>query len=188
MCNGKLQQAADDHREGQRVDRLRQQRRHEQRRADEGQVQQHRREGRHAEFAPGVQDAAGKGDQRHEQDVGKHHARHRDRQRHRQRVGRKAAGHQQHDRGRKHDAGDRQRQKRPEHHGRHMVGQHAGGAIALLVLVFGEDGHEGLRERALGEQSAQQVGDAEGDEEGVGVDGRAKGPGDKKLADQAGDA
>jgi hypothetical protein len=50
-----------------------------------------------------------------------------------------------------------------------VVDQGLGGFLAVLGLVFGQDGHEGLRERALGEQPAQQVGQAEGDIEGVGV-------------------
>ena len=69
-----------------------------------------------------------------------------------------------------------------------MVGQNARRAIALLIFVLRKDRHEGLRERALGKQAAQQVGDAQGDEEGVGVDRRAEGPRDQKLADQTGDA
>ena len=69
-----------------------------------------------------------------------------------------------------------------------MVRQDTRGAPALLIFVLGEDGYKGLRERALGKQATQQVGDAEGDEEGVGVDRGAEGSGDQKLANQAGDA
>jgi hypothetical protein len=50
-----------------------------------------------------------------------------------------------------------------------VVDQRPGGGLALLGLVFGQDRHEGLRKRAFAEQPAQQVGQAEGDVEGVGV-------------------
>ena len=59
--------------------------------------------------------------------------------------------------------------QRPEQHGRDGVDQ----PVGRLVAVGGarraaSDRHEGLREGALGEQAAQQVGDAEGDVERVG--------------------
>jgi hypothetical protein len=69
-----------------------------------------------------------------------------------------------------------------------MVDQLAGGGIALLGLVFGQDRHEGLRKRAFAEQAAQQVGQAEGDVEGVGIGGGAEGTGKQGVAQQAGDA
>ena len=38
-----------------------------------------------------------------------------------------------------------------------MIGQSAGGSIALLVFVFCNDWHKGLRKCALGEKAAQQI-------------------------------
>jgi len=54
--------------------------------------------------------------------------------------------------------------------------------------VLGEDRHESLRERALGEQPPQQVRDAEGDEEGVGGEAGAESAGDDEVAQVAQDA
>ena len=69
-----------------------------------------------------------------------------------------------------------------------MVGQAEGGFVAMLVLVFGKNGHESLRECAFGEQPSQQVGNAKGNEEGIGINRRAEGAGHQKLADEASDA
>jgi hypothetical protein len=63
-----------------------------------------------------------------------------------------------------------------------MVGQLLAGLLPVLVLVFGQDRHEGLRERAFGKQAAQQVGDAEGHDKGVGVGAGAKGAREQTLA------
>jgi hypothetical protein len=65
-----------------------------------------------------------------------------------------------------------------------VVDQQQGFAVAALVLVFAEDGHEGLREGALGEHPAQQVGELEGDEEGVGRHAGAEAAGDDEVADE----
>src|SRR3989442_12030034 len=54
--------------------------------------------------------------------------------------------------------------------------------------MLGEDRHESLRERALGEQPPQQVRDAEGDEEGVGGEAGAESAGDDEVAEVAEDA
>jgi len=67
-----------------------------------------------------------------------------------------------------------------------MIDQAARGRFALLVLVFGQYGNESLGKGAFCKQSAQQVGDAEGDEKSVGVGRSAKCAGYQKLADQAG--
>jgi hypothetical protein len=74
--------------------------------------------------------------------------------------------------------------------------QHAGDAIdqgpgfgrAARLRYSAEDGHEGLRECALGKHAAQQVGQAEGDEEGVGHHAGAEGAGDDEVAHEAQDA
>jgi hypothetical protein len=54
--------------------------------------------------------------------------------------------------------------------------------------VFAEDGHEGLRECALGKHAAQQVGQPEGDEEGIGGRTRAEGARDEEVAYETEDA
>ena len=80
----------------------------------------------------------------------------------------------------RHDEQD-QRQQQPGD----VIHQHAGLGVPAPGLVFGQNRHEGLRKRALGEQPAQQVGDAEGDEEGVGVEPRAEDAGDDGVAHEA---
>ena len=66
-----------------------------------------------------------------------------------------------------------------------MVHQVARGIVAAARLVLGQDGHEGLGEGALGEQAAQQVGQLEGDEKGIGGDPGAEGAGDDGIAHEA---
>ena len=60
--------------------------------------------------------------------------------------------------------------------------------VAALFLDLGEDRHERDRERALGEQAAQEVRYAERDPERVGRRVRAERVRDRLLADQAEDA
>ena len=69
-----------------------------------------------------------------------------------------------------------------------MIGQSAGGSITLLIFVFRNDRHKGLRKCALGEQPTQEVGDAEGNEKSVGVDRGAESSCYQELADQPCDA
>ena len=183
-----LQQAAGEYRDRHRVNRLRQVRRKEQHADDEGQVQQYRRHRRNPEFAPGVEDAAGQRHERHEADVWKHHACHHHRGVKGIRVVAEAGGDQVYHHWRGGDAKQGDDQHRPDHRGGHVVGQFLGGGAALPALVFSQDRHERLRKGAFGKQPAQQVGNAEGDVEGVGVGGSAEGPGKQDLADQTGDA
>ena len=56
-----------------------------------------------------------------------------------------------------------------------MVDQGLGGLLAVLGFIFRQDRHEGLRERAFGEQAPQQVRQAECDNEGIGIGRGAKG-------------
>ena len=87
--------------------------------------------------------------------------------------------------------GDANRCHGEEDHGQDagdVIDQAEGFHVAALVLVFAEDGHEGLREGALGEQPAQQVGQLEGDEEGVGRQSGAERAGDDEVAHEAEDA
>jgi hypothetical protein len=133
--------------------------------------------------APGVEDAAGQRDQRHEEDVGEGDAGQLDgqfelagiggeaRRRDRRAAARPRCRGGDASRTRKSSAGD-------------MVDQQPGFLVAALVLVFAEDRHEGLRESAFGEHPAQQVGQLEGDEEGVGRQAGAKGAGDDEIADE----
>ncbi len=163
------------------------QRRHEQGRADGAQVEQHRGGGRHRKAAPGVEDARAQGHQGHEADVGEHPARHDD-------GGIKTAalfqtrGHDPDQHGRADHAqhtGDRQGH---EQDGAHGIDQIAGGLVASPGTAFGQDGHKGLREGALGKQAAQQIGNAERHVEGVGGGAGPEGRGDQQLPNETGDA
>jgi hypothetical protein len=58
----------------------------------------------------------------------------------------------------------------------------------VFRLVFGEDGHEGLRESAFGKQAPQEVRQTERDVEGVGEVRGAEGGGEQTFAQQARDA
>ncbi|MCY1233118.1 hypothetical protein D9M72_456410 [compost metagenome] len=71
-----LQHAANQHAPRLRVDRLVHVRADEQGRDDQAQVQQHRREGRHRELAPGIEDAGRQRHQRDQADIREHHPRH----------------------------------------------------------------------------------------------------------------
>ena len=185
-----LQHAADHHPGSQRIDRLDTpgaELRHQQPgRGDHRHVEQHRRGRRHRETPPGVQRAGRQGHQRHEADVGEHPARH-------AHCGgaalvRQAGREQPHQRRRTENADDAGQHQRPQQHRGHCVDE----AVRRLVAVARPRGrqqrHEGLRERALGEEAAQQVGNAEGDPEGVGQRIGAEEPRHQLLAHQAGDA
>src|SRR3546814_2102975 len=57
--------------------------------------------------------------------------------------------------------------------------------ISLLAFVFGQDGDKCLRKRTLGKQAAQQIRNAEGDVEGIGISGSTERTGKQNLADQS---
>ena len=63
-----------------------------------------------------------------------------------------------------------------------MVDQAVGFVRAAFVLIFRQDRHESLGEGPLGEHAAQQVGESEGDDEGVHLDAGAKGAGLNEVA------
>ena len=69
-----------------------------------------------------------------------------------------------------------------------MVDQALGVVGAERVLVLAVAGDEGLSEGALGEHAAQQVGQLEGDEEGVGQCAGAENTRDDEVAHEAKDA
>jgi hypothetical protein len=184
----RLQHTADHHPRGQRQHRVQppgpEGRRSPPGGRDDRDIQQHRRDRRHRKALPGVQDAGGQGHQRHEGDVREHPARHRRGQVELGQAG--ANGPYQY--GRADHAEHTGDQQRPGQHTGHRVDQSARGFVAVALARGGQDRHEGLRERALGKQPAQQVGDAEGDVEGVGGGAGAEGRGDQLLAHQTGDA
>ena len=185
-----LQHAADHHPDRQRIDRpqppsleLRPQ---QPGGGDHAQVQQHRRGGRHHEMLPRIQDARRQRHQRHAADVREHQPGHH----HRGllAVGRQARGHRPDQHRRADHAQGTHRHQRPQQHGGHRIDQRLRLLVTLGGPRSGQDRHEGLRERALGEEPPQQVRDAEGDLEGIGGRAGAEGGGNELLAHQPGDA
>ena len=182
-----LGDAADEHPGGKRVDGRVEVLREAERRADEAQVQQHRREGGHREPAPGVEDAGGERHQRHEQDVREHPAGHHHRGIEGLGLARQAGGHQPDQRRRGDHAEQRDREQNPEERGRDLVDHLPGASARRTAHGHGPASDEGLREGPFREHAPQQVRQAEGDEERVGEDRCAEDGGGEVLADQSGD-
>ena len=70
----------------------------------------------------------------------------------------------------------------------HHADELAQSGLVAVFAVAGEDRHEGLRERAFGEQAPEEVGNAKGEEERVGDSRRAEHMREHDVAHQAGDA
>jgi hypothetical protein len=183
-----LRDPAGDHAGRERVDRRVEPRRQQQRGRDERQVQQHRREGRHRESAPGVQDARRQRDHRDQQDVGEHPAGHHHAGLECARPVLQTRGHRPDQRRRGDDPGRRDCDQGPEQHRGDMVDERSHRGLVARFARAREDRHEGLRERALGEHPPQQVGQPECDEEGVGQRRGAEDRRGQVLPDQPGDA
>ena len=182
-----LQHPPDHDPGGHRIDGLHAQRlepgRAPPRRSNPGQVQQHRGGGRNGKPLPGVQHAGAQRHQRHAGDVGKHQPR----QEHRLIEGRQARGHQPDNDWRTHHPQHDGDEQHPPQDGGHRIHQSARGLVTVPLARGCQQGHEGLREGALGEQAAQQVGDAKRDVEGVGDGTGPEGRRHQLLPHQAGD-
>ena len=183
-----LHEARDEHCPGQRHDRRVDIRRQPQRGADEADIKQHGRKGRHPEFVVGVEYARRDRYQRDEEYV------------------RRGDGQQLHgeveflgipDEARRADIhqyrrGDDAYQCHDEQNDRQhrgdVIDQQPGLVVPAPVPVFAEDRHERLRESAFGEQSTQQVGQFERHEERVGCRPRAEYPRDQHIAHKREDA
>ncbi|MCY1530354.1 hypothetical protein D9M68_655380 [compost metagenome] len=153
---------------------------------DHRHVEQHRRGRRHSKALPGVQDAGRERHERHEGDVGKHPARHED-------GGiepflAQTAGHGPHQHRRAQHTQHAGERERPGQHGGNLVDHQARGVVALLLTRTRQHRHECLAESTLGEEAAQQVGNAEGDVERVGQRTSAKGGRHEQFAHQSRDA
>ena len=123
--------------------------------------------------------------QANEEEIRKHHTREQDGELHLSGVvGEAGRNHPQEPgrRGDPQDCGHRQGQQR----GRSHRPQHADELVAGPGgHVIGEDGHQGCGQGAFGQQPAQHVGDAEGDEEGIGNGPGAEGQGHHHVAYEA---
>ena len=72
--------------------------------------------------------------------------------------------------------------------GQRFGGETEGGLLALALMGAGEERHEGRGEGAFGEEAAEEIGQALGDEEGIGDRPGAERGGDEHVADEAEDA
>ena len=165
-----LQQTARQHRPSQGHDRWVEIRREEQGEEDHRDVEQGRHERRHRETVPGIEDCAGQGRQRDQQNIRKGHS---------QQISgelkflftvdeARGRGPDYPGRG-QHTQCGHQRENQRQQAG-DISDKGAGRLFTLLGLVLGKNRHERLRERAFGENPAQQIGQFERDEERVGRD------------------
>ncbi len=182
-----LRHATDDDTGRQRIDRRIEVGREINRREDEREVEQHRGEGGNGELAPQVQDACRQGYQRNQQDVREHPAREGDGNLEGRGVVAQAAGDQVDQVGSADDPGKRDQQQGPEEDSPDRV-DNSLGAGRVGGASLSQDRNEGLGERTFGKQAAQQVGQAEGHEEGVRHRTGAERGRNQRLADQPGDA
>ena len=105
------------------------------------------------------------------------------------RVGGKAWREQQHEPGHDEFAEQREHDEDQGEPGKGLLGEGARrGLAAVTVKALGEERDEGRIEGPFGEQAAEQVRDAEGDEEGVSHGTGAKHRRDHHVADEAEDA
>ena len=183
---GKLQHAAREHCPGEHQRRGIEALGEGERAGDERDVEQRRGDRRHRKAVPGVQHAGRERHQRDEDDVGEGDAQHCHGQVELGRVAGEPRRGDPHHEGREQHAERRGDDQREEEQRRDAVDQHHH-ALLVLRLGAGEHRDEGLREGTLGEQAPQQVGDAEGDEEGVGAEARAEGARDDEVAHVAQD-
>ncbi len=100
----------------------------------------------------------------------------------------KARREHQHDDGRGGDAGGGDQKQDPAKKPRHVGHQLLHFLVGSLGLVLGQHRHEGGGERALGEQPPQQIGNAEGDEEGIGAGAGAEHARDDDVAHETQDS
>ena len=134
--------------------------------------------------APGVEHAAGERNQRHEENVGEGDACQGDGQGELLGVvGKARRGDIDEQRGSGHaEQGHRQHDQEQEAH--HPVHQLPGFIGTAPVPVFPENRNKGLRESAFRKQAAEQVGQPESNEKGVGQQSGAEGARDHEVADE----
>ena len=150
--------------------------------ADQDQVEQDRRGGRRDEAVERVQHAAEQRDQRHEQQIGEGDAREIDGEREFVGVVGETGRDDDHQPGHGDLDQNREDDQRTKQYGERLLGEGLGGAVALGLEAAREQRHEGGRQGALGGQPAEQVGEAEGDDEGLGDRPGAEHRGDQDVA------
>ncbi len=141
-----------------------------------------------AEALERIEDARLQRHQRDEQQVGEGDARELDRQTERLGIVAQAGRQCGHDVGHEDDHQRRERQQDRNQRRLRLARELQRRRPAAIVQRAGEQRHEGLVEGALGEQAAEEVGQLERDEEGVGHRPGAGDGGDHHVAGEAGDA
>ncbi len=144
--------------------------------------------GRHPELVVGVEYGRRDRDQRDEEDIRRGDAQQLHGEVELRRILEEAGRADIHDDRRGDDADQRDHEQDDRQHRGDVVDQQLGLFMPAAVPVFAEDRHERLRERALGEQAAQQVGQPERDEERIGRHARAEHARDQHVAHEGEDA
>ncbi len=162
-----LQQAADQNRPAQRHDRRIEIRRQEQREENHADVEQRRHERWHREAVPGIEDRTGHRGQGDQQYIRKGHPQQiRGKREFLRGVDKARRGGPDHPGRKDHPEQRHQRQRQGQQPG-DIRNECARRLLPLLALVFGQDRHECLGKGTLGKNTAQQIGQLEGDEERI---------------------
>ncbi len=154
----------------------------EQRHGDQDGVEENRGGGRRAVLAERVQNAAHERHERHAGEIGEGDAREENGEL--ELLALEAHGQAPHEIGHVNLGQDRDRDHPDEQNGERLLGEAARALLALGAEPLGEHGHEGGVECAFREQRPEQVGEAEGDDEGVGDPARAHDRGQQHVAQE----
>ena len=134
---------------------------------DQAEIEQDRRRRHRGEAIERVQHPAEQGHERNQEDVGEGQARELHGQVELARLVGEARRQHVHEPGH-HDLGDDdERQQRPQQNGQYVFREGLGRLAPVALQRPGKERHEGRVERAFREQPPQEVGQLEGDEEGV---------------------
>ena len=163
-------------------------RRQPQRGADKADIEQDRGKGRHPELVIGIEDTCRHRDQRDEEDVRCGDAQQLHGQVELRGVLEEAGRADVYQYRRGDDADQRHRKQDDRQHGGDVIDQQLGFFMSAAVPVFAENRHECLGKRTLREQAAQQVGQLECNEEGIGRHARTEYSGDQHVAHEREDA
>jgi hypothetical protein len=153
--------------------------------ADEDHVEQDRRRGRRPEAVQRVEHAGQQRHHRHAQEIGECDLRQRDRKGVLVGVVDEPRRDEDHQPGHGEDRRDRERGNGDEEHGERLLGEVSRRRLAIALVALCEQRHERGVERALAEQAAEEVGEAEGDDVGVGDRPGAEAGGDQDVAHEA---
>ena len=182
-----LRHAGDSHAPGRGVARALEVGR-KQKRGDQRDIEQHRRAGGGGETLIGVEHAGKQSLERHEREIGEGDAGERYRHVEAGRVVDETRREDAHHPGREQERERKQHEVDGDECRGDAVGEELGRVDASLLEDTRIGRHEGGGEGALGEDGAEMVGQAEGDEEGVGHGACAQHRGHDHVADEARDA